>query len=188
MHFSDSVTAFQSVKELFDPTACRQQQNSQRLFKTENNNHPPSRRGQDRPAHVSPRTSSSFQSRNQSFINVFITLSSFCLICIKGPVCRSWCTSQSSGVFFFDNPSFQAWSCVLVSRTKAVQTDVRSLLRNYSQLQAVVYMWRPILHATKITCDSNILLSFTGLPLQRLGFVLKLCKISEWVITMASLV
>lgn len=90
--------------------------------------------------------------------------------------------------FFFDNPSFQAWSCVLVSRTKAVQTDVRSLLRNYSQLQAVVYMWRPILHATKITCDSNILLSFTGLPLQRLGFVLKLCKISEWVITMASLV
>lgn len=52
----------------------------------------------------------------------------------------------------------------------------------------VVYMWRPILHATKITCDSNILLSFTGLPLQRPGFVLKLCKISEWVITMASLV
>lgn len=99
MHFSDSVTAFQSVKELFDPTACRQQQNSQRLFKTENNNHPPSRRGQDRPAHVSPCTSS-FQSRNQSFINIFITLSSFCLICIKGPVCRSWCTSQSSGVFF----------------------------------------------------------------------------------------
>lgn len=100
MHFSDSVTAFQSVKELFDPTACRQQQNSQRLFKTENNNHPPSRRGQDRPVHVSPRTSSWFQSRNQSFINIFITLSSFCLICIKGPVCRSWCTSQSSGVFF----------------------------------------------------------------------------------------
>lgn len=186
MHFSDSVTAFQSVKELFDPTACRQQQNSQRLFKTENKNHPPSRRGQDRPVHVSPRTSS-FQSRNQSFINIFITLSSFCLICIKGPVCRSWCTLQSSWVFFWQSifPGLKLCACV---QNQSGSDRCEESSEELFTAPGVVYMWRPILHATKITCDSNILLSFTGLPLQRPGFVLKLCKISEWVITMASLV
>lgn len=94
---------------------------------------------------------------------------------------------KAAGFFFWQSifPGLKLCACV---QNQSGSDDVRSLLRNYSQLQAVVYMWRPILHATKITCDSNILLSFTGLPLQRPGFVLKLCKISEWVITMASLV
>lgn len=94
---------------------------------------------------------------------------------------------KAAGFFFWQSifPGLKLCACV---QNQSGSDDVRSLLRNYSQLQAVVSMWRPVLHATKITCDSNILLSFTGLPLQRPGFVLKLCKISEWVITMASLV
>lgn len=85
---------------------------------------------------------------------------------------------KAAGFFFWQSifPGLKLCACV---QNQSGSDDVRSLLRNYSQLQAVVYMWRPILHATKITCDSNILLSFTGIPLQRPGFVLKLCKISE---------
>lgn len=94
---------------------------------------------------------------------------------------------KAAGFFFWQSifPGLKLCACV---QNQSGSDRCEESSEELFTAPGVVYMWRPILHATKITCDSNILLSFTGLPLQRLGFVLKLCKISEWVITMASLV
>lgn len=94
---------------------------------------------------------------------------------------------KAAGFFFWQSifPGLKLCACV---QNQSGSDRCEESSEELFTAPGVVYMWRPILHATKITCDSNILLSFTGLPLQRPGFVLKLCKISEWVITMASLV